>query len=218
MTEDETEELLRDCPTLFHMAEEGSWPSIRARGLLSTSALLDLYGLVGEERARIEGARRPASIVLAPGVVIRDNGPLNEKNLARSLDGDLKPADWYRLLNGRVFFWLSRQRLQKLLGARLYREKAHEVLEAEARPLVEAYRDSIELSPMNSGATGRFPVRRGPTTFRPIADYDYAGRKARGLERVVELAVLGGVPDIERFTRRVVRMQGSQEEAVIWER
>jgi hypothetical protein len=218
MTEDELGELLSDCPLLFHMAEVGSWASIRAKGLLSTSALLDIHGVEGAERARIESARRPESVELSPGVVIRDNGPLNEKNLARCLDGGLAPGDWYRLLNGRVFFWLSRQRLHKLLGAQLYRNKAHEVLEIEARPLVETYRDRIELSPMNSGATGRFPVRRGPTTFRRIADYDYAGRKARGLERVVELAVLGGVPDIERFTRRVVRMRCEREEAVVWSR
>jgi hypothetical protein len=34
----------------------------------------------------------------------------------------------------------------------------------------------------------------------------------------VELAVLGGVPDIERFTRRVVRMRCEREEAVVWSR
>ena len=45
MTETELEELLSDCPTLYHMAEDRSWPSIRHRGLLSTTALLDLYGV-----------------------------------------------------------------------------------------------------------------------------------------------------------------------------
>ena len=50
MTEGELAELIRDCPTLYHMAECGSWPSIRRHGLLSTSALLDLYGVQGAER------------------------------------------------------------------------------------------------------------------------------------------------------------------------
>ncbi|HVG48796.1 MAG TPA: hypothetical protein VM899_11755 [Rubellimicrobium sp.] len=217
MTEDELTELLAGHPVLYHMAEAGSWPSIRERGLLSTSALLDLFGVGVAERHAIEAERRPLSVALAPGAVIRDNGPLNEANLARCLDDGLRPEDWYRLLNGRVFFWLSRERLLRLLGARLYRGKEHEVLEVEARPLVEACRDRIELSPINSGATGRFPVRRGLRTFRRIPDYDYASRRARRLEPVVELAVLGGVPDIARFTRRVVRMRGDREEGVVWE-
>jgi hypothetical protein len=34
---------------------------------------------------------------------------------------------------------------------------------------------------------------------------------------VVELAVLGGVPDIERLVRRVVRMRGDREVGVVWE-
>ena len=34
-------------PPLYHMAAEGSWPSIQRHGLLSTSALLDLYEVCG---------------------------------------------------------------------------------------------------------------------------------------------------------------------------
>jgi len=55
VTDAELAELLQDCPTLYHMAERGSWPSIREHGLLSTSALLDLYGKQGAEREAIEG-------------------------------------------------------------------------------------------------------------------------------------------------------------------
>ena len=38
------DELLATYPRLWHMAMDGSWPSIEKRGLLSTSALLELYG------------------------------------------------------------------------------------------------------------------------------------------------------------------------------
>ncbi|MEG9861289.1 MAG: hypothetical protein V6Z81_02105 [Parvularculales bacterium] len=50
MTEEELEELIENCPKLYHMAERGSWSSIEKQGLFSTSALLDLYGYTGEER------------------------------------------------------------------------------------------------------------------------------------------------------------------------
>jgi hypothetical protein len=224
MTEDELAELLRDCPILFHMAEEGSWPSIAAKGLLSTSALLDLYGIEGPARERIEARRRPEGVTLdhpAHGRVrIRDNAPLNEARLGGALRDGMTAAEWLRLLNGRVFFWLSRERLGRLLGGRLYRGRAHDVLEVDAAALVAAHRDRIELSPINSGVTDPFAAPRGRDTFRGIADYPYAAwrrKRARG-ERVVELAVLGGVPDIARLTRRVVRMRGEREDAVVWER
>jgi hypothetical protein len=41
VTDEELAQLVTDNPVLFHMAERGSWDSIREHGLLSTSALLD---------------------------------------------------------------------------------------------------------------------------------------------------------------------------------
>ena len=224
MTEAELDELLSDCPVLFHMAEAGSWSSIRRHGLLSTQALLDLFAVEGGKRETIEARRRPQGVVLEDAehgrVKIRDNKPINDKALEKCLEGGLSPADWYRMLNARVFFWLSPKRLGKLLGARAYAGDAHDILELEARPLVEACRDRITLSPINSGATGRFPVARGLSTFLPIAEYPYAAwrRKRTKGERVVELAVSGGVPDVERFVRRVVRRQKDNEIATIFVR
>lgn len=222
MTEDELGELLAAHPVLYHMAEAGSWPCIQAKGLLSTSALLDVYGVQGAERQAIEAERRPEAVVLeAPGLgraVIRDNRPLNATKLARALPPDLPVEAWFRLLNGRVFFWLTEERLGRLLGAKLYRDKAHDVLELEAAPLVAAHRGRIELSPINSGVTDPFPAPRGRGTFRSIADYPYAERrKVNRREPVVELAVLGGVPDGARFVRRVRRVRGEVDE-VVWER
>jgi hypothetical protein len=52
-----------------------------------------------------------------------------------------------------------------------------------------------------------------------IDRYPYAywrQRRARG-ERVVELAVDGGVPDIGRFVRRVTRMGEAEPERVLFE-
>jgi uncharacterized protein DUF7002 len=43
-------ELVETCPRLFHMAEPGSWAGIQRHGLLSTSALLDLFEVDGDLR------------------------------------------------------------------------------------------------------------------------------------------------------------------------
>src|SRR5262245_1519796 len=100
------------------MAARGSWQSIRERGLLSTIALLDLYRVEGAERLRIERQRRPLCVPLnAPGLptaVIRDQIPMNDIGLRRCLPEHMTPGDWYQLLNSRVFFWLTRERLSAM--------------------------------------------------------------------------------------------------------
>ncbi len=58
------EEFCAAYPRLYHMAEAAAWPSIQRHGLLSTSALLDLYGVAGAERARIERSAGPDFIAV----------------------------------------------------------------------------------------------------------------------------------------------------------
>ena len=214
MTDAELAELIDDCPTLYHMAEAGSWPSIARHGLLSTSALLDLFGVAGPARAAIEAARRPAGVVLdhpeAGRAVVRDQKPMDDAGLRRCLLDGLTPADWYRLLNARVFFWLTPARLDRLLQARPYRALKHDVLALDTAALVAAHRERITLSPINSGSTRPFPCARGRATFLSIADYPYEHwrRRRPAGERAVELAVVGGVPDVARYVRGVTTMRG----------
>jgi hypothetical protein len=89
VTNEELDELLVDCPTLYHMAESGSWPSIRERGLYSTSGLLDLYKIKGAERQKIETERRLSGISLThpslPVAVVRDQIPMDDAGLMRAL-------------------------------------------------------------------------------------------------------------------------------------
>lgn len=224
MTENELAELLGDCPTLYHMAEAGSWPSIRRHGLLSTSALLDAWGVTGSERDAIEAARRPGGVAIdhptLGRAVVRDQKPMDDAGLRRCLRDGLTPTDWYRLLNERVFFWLTRARLHRLLDAKPYRELEHDVLELDAAALVAAHRARITLSPINSGATKPFAAPRGRDTFLPLSDYPYSRWRAcrPSGERVVELTVTGGVRDVERFVRRAATMRGGEVVRVLFER
>lgn len=196
------DDLIRIYPRLFHMAEDGVFPSIQAQGLLSTSALLDLYGVAGDERVAIEDRRRPESVTIQcqglPDVVIRDNKPMSDGQLAKCLQGGLVPAEWYRTLNKRTFFWLHRKRLWRLLRAKAYRSSPHTILTIDTASLVATHRDRIRLSPINSGSTIMSAQPRGNDTFLPISDYPYAERrKTRTVENaLVELVVDDGVSDI----------------------
>src|SRR5262249_10557239 len=135
------DELSDRFPRLFHMAELGSWPSIRERGLLSTSGLLDLFEIDSVQRFQIESCHRPESVEILHKVhgraVIRDQKPMSDSSLCRALGNSMEPAAWYRELNSRVFFWLSEDRLNTLLGARAYRHQRHDILLVDTRKLVE---------------------------------------------------------------------------------
>jgi hypothetical protein len=208
------EDLIVHFPRLWHMAEDGSWDSIRRHGLLSTTALLDLYGVEGDRRLALEARRRPDSVPISgdglPNAVIRDQKPMTESALAKCLTGGMTPEEWFRLLNQRAFFWMSRERLRGLLNARAYRGRPQTVLTVDTASLVAAHRPRIELSAINSGATIYNPQPRGRNTFLPIADYPFDERRKtrRPEQSVVEFVVCDGVPDITNHLIAAHRMHG----------
>jgi hypothetical protein len=150
-------------------------------------------------------------------ITIRDNKPINEHLLARSLKDNLTPTDWYRILNRKVFFWLSKERLDKLQNAKAYRDQEHHVLELDTRTLIKAQLRNITLSPINSGAVFANPAPRGLDTFLPIQRYPYSSYLSRkSNKRVVELAVEYAVPNIEHFVTRVLAMRNGESFRVVY--
>ncbi|MBA4114897.1 MAG: hypothetical protein H0X71_00310 [Rubrobacter sp.] len=207
--------LISRYPTLYHMAEDGSWESIRRHGLLSTSALLDRFEVEGEERFTIESARRPEIVRLEHPkhgtALVRDNKPMQEKALERCLV-EMTPREWYEHLNRRVFFWVEWKRLLKLLGARAYRDRPHLVLEVDTAELLRRHAEKATLSPINSGATFAMnPAPRGTDTFRRIADHPEG-------KPVVELSVDYAVPDVADFVLSVSRWHGTEKLEEVWRR
>lgn len=219
-----TVELLAEhYPLLYHMAEENSWSSIQKHGLLSTTALLDLFGYTGEERERIESERRPTSIAIEHPelgrAVIRDNIPMRESALEKALVG-VTPRSWYELLNGRVFFWLTESRLNGLLGARAYRKKRHTILTVDTSRLLARHAPRISLSPINSGSTLYNAPKRGLDTFSRIGDYPIGHWRQRRTwaQAIVELAVDYAVPDIRDLVVNVEHVRGADERELLYAR
>jgi hypothetical protein len=187
-------------PRVWHMAEVENWALIQTQGLLSTSALLDLFEVTGTERQEIESAYRAESVEIEHPTLgkatIRDQAPMHSDAIvARFLD-NLTPAQWYRMLNSRVFFWLTEERLERLLGAGLYRARSHMVLELDTAAVLERHIEQVTLSPINSGAIfAGGTTRRGRETFSRFDDYPWS-RREKQKELVVELAVDRSVPDL----------------------
>jgi hypothetical protein len=209
----ECERLVSRYRTLYHMAEDGSWESIQRHGLLSTSALLDRFEIEDAQRFAIESACRPEIVCVEHPeygtALVRDNKPMQEKALERCLL-EMTPREWYEHLNRRVFFWVERKRLLKLLGARAYRDRPHLVLEVETAGLLKRHGERVLLSPINSGATFALgPAPRGTETFRRIAEHPDG-------KPIVEFSVDYSVPDIAEFTLRVGRWWGTEELEEVW--
>jgi len=131
----------------------------------------------------------------------------------------MNPREWYELLNTKVFFWLTEERLETLLGARAYRDKYHTVLILDTLPLVRDYKEAIVLSPMNSGATMPMAHPRGRGTFVPMSQYPFRERRRSSrANAVVELAVEGGISNVERYVIEVVHRRAGERGEVIWAR
>lgn len=198
------------------MAEAGAWETIKIHGLRSTTALLDLFEIGGDEREQIESQRRAQIVEISHPehgtAQIRDNKPLREKFLIDCLV-DLTPGEFYELLNRKVFFWVDPERLDTLVRARAYRKRAHDVMTIDTRRLLERHGDRLGLASFNTGAT-LYPncPPRGANTFTPVASFDLAAaRKWRGnKDAIVEAVVDYAVPDVAQLVTRVERREAGQ--------
>ena len=207
------QELVRRYPLLYHMAEAGSWPSIQEHGLLSTTALLDLFEVGVTDRRRMESEWRQNSILIAHPIhgtaVIRDQKPMPPSKLANNLV-NMTPEEWYEFLNRKTFFWADWNRLTNLLNAYAYRDKAHSVLTVDTKVLLTRHGNRTSLCPINSGFIYH-GGKRGKETFKPIANYPSGSR-------VWELAVEYGVPDVADLVVRVEDWRRDSRLRVVWDR
>jgi hypothetical protein len=211
-------------PTLYHMAEDGSWPSIRDRGLLSTQAIVDLYKPGDQARAAILSTVRRNKIALSSAalgdITVRDQRPA--KFLEACMHDGVSPQDYLDALNSRVFFWLSLQRLRTLLSARAYRDLRQTVLYVDTPSLLDAYAGLVQLAPYNTGSM-HVPTapKRGPEIFADLADYPYdhwVAKRGKSADHIVELTILYAIPDISTHVIRVETWANGKPVAVLYDR
>jgi len=191
---------------VYHLAEASNWPAIQREGLHCASALLDRAGLAGQERRRWEQEQRPEHAALPNGAWIRDQRPMPPDALARCLVG-MTPAQWYALINGRVFFWVDPERLNRQRAACSSRPQV--VLIVDAPRLAQAYADRVALTPINTGNARRRAATRGAATFVPYGTWldsgwaseaAHLGTRERSRSHApVEFTVGGSIPDIREF-------------------
>lgn len=189
-------------PRLFHMAWDGSWDSIKLNGLLSSEALVEMYGLSATQKAKILTSHRPSWIEIEsaglPKAVIRDQRPMSDNGLRKALGGE-DPSKWYQLINSMVFFWPTKERLKTMMSASAYKGMRHDLLIVDTARLIEACGESVRISPMNSGATRPFAHPRDFDLFKEISRFPFDERlRTHTVKKAVaEVCVLDRVDNIE---------------------
>jgi Family of unknown function (DUF7002) len=131
---------------------------------------------------------------------------------------DMEPADWYAMINARVFFWLNVDRLNRQKAA--CEPRLQVVMAVDTAALVAAYEKRVAVTPINTGNARRKPARRGPATFVPLAEWARSGWASeaaalgipsrRRSHQPVELTVIDAVPDILRFVVGIFAIPADQ--------
>jgi hypothetical protein len=202
---------------VYHLAEEANWPSIEQSGLLPATELIARAGTSAVDRDRLERSQRVSHTVLPDGVEIRDQLRMPASALRACLIG-MDPADWYALMNSRVFFSLDPIRLNGIRGGCELRPQV--VLILDTAGLMAGYGDRASVTPINSGHALRRAARRGAGTFVPYAarvESGWASEAARlGIRertrshRPVELAIAEAIPDVMRYVVVVSRLAAGE--------
>ena len=201
-------------PKLYHMAEAGSWCSIRKHGLLSVAALLDLFKVKGKQRDALYSNWRCKSVPIQNSVsgkaVIRDQHPIPPERLKNVLCEGLCPREWYEILNSKCFFWVTEERLIRMLKA--YGNRTHDVITLDTRKLLDKHSERIAISHINTGSV-RGQAMRGKDTFHKIQECCLVGRK----NGIAELTVEWEVPNVEEIAVLVEVRKGNKTIETIWQ-
>jgi hypothetical protein len=119
--------------------------------------------------------------------------------LAPTLTNGITTGEWYKLINGKIFFWLCCEDLERFLDASEYRNSPQLAIVIDTARMVNRYAEKITLTRFNSGSTmADHPYPRGRETFRTIRDYDSPYAR--------ELCVDGGIAGILDVVITVHRM------------
>lgn len=167
---------------------------------------MDIAGVAGDERRQLEREQRLCHTTLPNGIQIRDQKPMPATALRTCLVG-LTPAEWFALINARVFFWFDPARLNRQRAA--CNQRSQIVLTIDAFTLVKEYREIVSVTPFNTGNARRRPAKRGTTTFVPYNSWLESawasealglGTRERGhSQEPVELTIAGTVPDVAKY-------------------
>ena len=172
-------ELAEHFPHLWHVTFAGGWEGIERRGLLRAADVDPEEADVFRPEVKTVGAEDGSEVTLRDQVCSRADP-------TSSLDG-ITPAEWWNLINSRVYFFQTEDGADKLRVAYLSQGHAQEVLKIRTQAALQPVADDVEVTTVNAGVFPRTKgPSRGPSTFMPLADFPVADVK-----KIREVTVAG---------------------------
>jgi hypothetical protein len=178
------EEFIKKKEFLYHLTDSDNLEKIKAeKKLLSTEAILNLTSFVENERIEFLSQRRKTHEIIEIGedkYHIRDQRPISLLNLVKCLTTGFSVKDFFRMLNNRVFFWPTLQRLNS--HYKRYSSENPIIIRVATEELLKINPHS-EFCRLNSGATRSnshlkgAPPERGNGTFLPAEEFKYTVSK-----------------------------------------
>ena len=185
------DEFSRLFPRLYHLTFASNLESLRTHGLHSSASLADLYQFSPEERDACLTQRRRCLQDLH-GVTLRDQLTAPESKMKTCLVGVSIP-DWLALLNSKIFFSVTRDRVDRLLAH--YAAYPNLLLTVDTAALLCRYSAHTSLCRFNSGSFLFVPTPRGRDSFIPFSSFHYVKKR----NTPAELTVDTPIPDIFDF-------------------
>ncbi len=96
-------------------------------------------------------------------------------------------SEWLALLNGKVFFFLSREKATQL--ARVYGDYENVLLGVDTAALLATHADQASFCRINSGSFLYTPRPRGRDSFIPLGEYVYRNKRDTPAELTLDTPV-----------------------------
>ena len=172
------QEFCKERPYLYHLTDRQNLPLILdSRTLLSTTDIAQM-ALSKEDAKDFLRSKRNNHLTLSVNGInykIRDQNPILLKVLERSLTNGMRAGEFIELLNKRVFWWPTVDRLTRHFNR--YVNERPIILRVSTVDMLELNKN-VELCHLNSGATRCHPAyggnapTRGEESFLAPKHYD----------------------------------------------
>lgn len=177
----EITEFIKKKEFLYHLTDRENLERIKTtKELLSTETIINRSSLSKNEKNEFLTQRRKTHEVVVidnDSYHIRDQRPISLLNLVKCLTTGFTVSDFFRMLNNRVFFWPTLQRLNS--HYKRYSSENPIIIRVSTEALLNI-NSHAEFCRLNSGATRSnsylkgAPPERGNGTFLPSEEFKYS--------------------------------------------
>lgn len=153
-------------PNLYHLTDSANLEPILKSGILYSTDTL-AYKSFSKTNAKkfLREKRNAHETITVEGIPIkiRDQRPISLTVLGRSLTNQMSTGDFIELLNARVFWWPTLNRLERHFNR--YVDESPVIIKVNSADLIQL-NTNVEFCRLNSGATRCHPSYKGNAPTR----------------------------------------------------